>query len=99
MNEEEKEKFLEQIHSLPYWIESPEDLMKFSRHILYRLYQTTAELKFVRGKCALTDDDRLELSKLSLSYDDAYGERQEMVSFEEVVEINKKSPGLEILKL
>ena len=50
MNEEEKEKFLEQIHSLPYWIQSPEDLMKFSRHILYRLYQKYRGTKIRKRK-------------------------------------------------
>lgn len=42
MNDIEKEEFIETINSVPMWVETKEDALKYAKHLFYRLLQSEA---------------------------------------------------------
>ena len=45
MNKKEKDKFLKEINSIPYWVKNEDDLKNFCKHIQFRLFQAKEKLK------------------------------------------------------
>ncbi len=71
-NEFDKEKFLDSLYGIPYWVKTGDDLLIFLRHIQYRLLQGQAVELWYRRNFKLTDDQIHEIYKIMGYYDDAY---------------------------
>lgn len=73
MSEFNKEEFLEEIHSFASWVKTGDDLMKYCRHIKYRMLQGQAIERWYQKNFKLTDEQCYELNKLVCEFDHSYG--------------------------
>lgn len=88
----DKEKFLTEIHSFPYWVKDELSLMKYCKHLKYRMIQQEEEKNFYKEQCIkhLTDDKILEINNSLKQYDDAYNNhKSEFMRFSEFNERTK----------
>jgi hypothetical protein len=87
MNEKyfDKEKFLKEIHTIPYWVKNGDDLLKFCKHLQYRLLQATAKNSWYEKNLDLNDDDHIEVNRLYRAYEDVYNnDASEFQPFEQI---------------
>ena len=85
MSDFNKEEFLEDIHSFGPWVKTPDDLLKFLKHIQYRLFQSQEMVRWYSSKAKLSPEEQMEILKISKQYDDAYGnDTSEFQSFDEI---------------
>lgn len=73
----DKKAFLEEINSIPYWVKSKEDALKYASHLMYRLLQLQhvhreLNLKLLKECPDKIDDLVMMQCKLHTLYDDAY---------------------------
>jgi len=66
------EEFLDRIATFPSWIVTPDDLMKFCRHIQYRMYQWKATVDFIHANVQMPQSFVEAMEEMQLAYDDAY---------------------------
>jgi hypothetical protein len=86
-----KEEFLEDIHRIPMWIKSADDLLNFSRHLSYRLVQAKKQLEYYTDKFNLNEDEDYELLKISSKFDEWYrGMDRGFIPFEQIIKENKE---------
>jgi len=71
-NSFDKKKFLKDIHSIPHWVQNGDDLLKFCKHLQYRLLQANAINSWYEKNMDMGDDDHIEVNRLHCAYDDAY---------------------------
>lgn len=84
MNTFDKDEFLQEINSFPYWVENGDDLMKFCKHLQYLLRQNVDMLRWYSKRANLTLEEELEITKLERSYKDAYNnDTSQLMSFKE----------------
>lgn len=72
MSDFDKEQFLEEIHSFGSWVKSGDDLMKYCRHIKYRMLQSQAVDKWYQDNIKLTEEQHGQISKIVCDYNHAY---------------------------
>lgn len=83
-NKFNKEEFLKDIHSIPYWVETGEDLLKFCKHLQYRLHQNKVIDLWYRINIKLTNDQKIEIYKIIEDCDEAYNNyTRELQSFKD----------------
>lgn len=81
----EKEEFLREIHTLPCWVKNGDDLLKFCKHIQYRLLQAKAINQWCQNNLDMQDEDLDEILKIQKAYDDAYNQDvSKFQSFEQI---------------
>ena len=69
----EKQEFLRQIHTIPSWVKNGDDLLKFCKHLNYRLLQEKAINSWYHANFgALSLQKFEEVSQIQFDYDDAY---------------------------
>ncbi len=91
----DKEEFLEDIHGIPIWIKSADDLLNFARHLKYRLIQHEKKLKYYESKFNLNEDENNELSKISSKFDEWYmGMDRGFIPFEQIIKENKEDTSI-----
>jgi len=84
-NEFDKEEFLRQIHTIPSWVKNGDDLLKFCKHIQYRLLQTQAIDRWYQRNCKITDEQSAEVNEIYLNYNRAYeNDKSKFQPFDEI---------------
>jgi len=68
----DKEEFLKDIHTIPSWVKNADDLLKFCKHLHYRLLQQQAICAWYQEQIILNDDMHYEVNKIQCKYDRAY---------------------------
>lgn len=68
----DNEEFLREIHTVPSWVKNGDDLLKFCRHIMYRLLKEKAVNIWYQKNTKLEDDQYLQVLKIQIAYDDVY---------------------------
>lgn len=90
MNDNEIEEFIREISSIPEWVESGNDLLKYCRHIKYRLIQANKALEYFASHSKWTGEQSAEINQIMLSYDHAYNkDNSEFIDFANF--INRKN--------
>ena len=70
----DKEEFLIEIHTIPSWVKSGDDLMKFCKHLHYRLIQAKSVNSWYEKNIELTEEGELELLNIICDYDKTYNQ-------------------------
>lgn len=65
----DKEEFLAAIHQIPYWVKGGDDLLKFCKHIQYRLFQAQDVLHWYHMNAKISDDQIHEVNEIHRKYD------------------------------
>jgi hypothetical protein len=72
-NDFDKEEFLESIHRIPHWVRNGDDLLKFCKHLQYRLFQEKAVNRWYQDNMEKVSEEKyLEVNKIQSDYDKAY---------------------------
>lgn len=70
----DKEQFLKNISTIPSWVTNGDDLLKFCKHIQYRLLQAQAVNLWYREQFALNATQSAEVLEIRKRYDESYDE-------------------------
>ena len=80
----DKEDFIERISTFPPWVKNGDDLMKYAKHLAFRLHQSMVALRVYSTNCSLTDDQQKQFDVLYNDHELAYSEdTSEMAPFSE----------------
>lgn len=99
LSNEQKEEFLKSIYSIPDWVESTEDLFKYSMHLMYRLIQQKDINRLVFKELrnyneSLCEELAIKANSIKCAYDKVYNNERddELKNFDwEKFFSNKKS--------
>lgn len=80
----DKEEFMEDLNSLPYWVKNEDDLCTFCKHLKFRLIQTLSLNEWYETNCHITENQVVELNKICRNFEEAYNEsRKKFVKINE----------------
>ena len=85
----DKEEFLQSINSFPMWVKDGDDLMRYCKHLKYRLLQSMAKNSLYSERLTLyreiTDEEFMETSEFLDAYNKAYSnDKTVVVPFKEL---------------
>lgn len=90
MNKEkyfDEESFLSTIHTIPLWVKNGDDLLRFCKHIQYRLLQSKDMLFWYQMNFKLNEDQSNIVGNIYLDYEKAYNnDKSEFIKFSEMFE-------------